>query len=147
MQSISMAAKEPVDQYLCVKWLDWFKDYIARHDSYVTNPVTAVINKSFEYSFVPTSNEGEMEFNSKFIFTFKFVDKVVEVTFTRVRAPKDIIYSTALDSFTRYMMYGKDFMDIGKILTGNAVLNWQAPVEEQHTLKDIIKEVHGPKRN
>ena len=131
---------------LCLAWLEWFKDYIPRHDLIHSNPVLATTTKHFEYSFTPTSDDNdEIDFSSKFVFKFKHVDKVVEVPFVRVRADIDIIYSVSLETFTRYMMYGKDFLDIGKILTGNAVLNWQEPKEQQYTLRDIIEKEHGPK--
>jgi hypothetical protein len=131
---------------LCLTYFEWFSRYIENHDLQHSNPVLATTTKHFKYHFISSNaDDEEMEFSSKFVFNFKFTDRVVEVPFVRIRAHKDLIYKIALDSFTRYMMYGKDFLDIAKILTGNAVLNWQEPKEQQYTLKDIIEKEHGPK--
>jgi len=141
-----MDEKEPKNKYLCIKWLEWFKDFVAAHHVLtISNEVLANTTREFEYDFLTVQGDtGEMGFDSRFVFKFKGNDRVVTVPFVRIRSAEiSTFYDTVLSTLTRYIIYGKEFMGVANILCGNAVINWQAPKGEQYTLKDLIK--HGDK--
>jgi hypothetical protein len=138
-----------------MSWLEWFKHWVANHDLLHSNNVLATTTKEFVYQF--REIDTEIEFDCYFLFMFKAdlndpdrkYKRVVRVPYMKYRYSKDedefLVQDRILHLLTKYIVYGKDFMNVAKILTGDATLNWQDPVEEQKTLKDIIDEEIRPK--
>ena len=135
---------------LCLAWLEWFKVWVETHDKVYSSGVLATTTKTFDYNIWECDNIIRLTSGIR----FKIVDSDKEVyvpyinkTYIITDKGDDYFYKDVLGSFTRTIVYGKDFMSLSNIMRGNSDLNWKYAHGDPNqykrkTLKDVINEVH-----